>query len=118
MTQAITLYHNPRCSKSRAALELLKARGAELNLVEYLDSPPSEGELRELATALGGSPHSLLRDNEPEYAALKLSEQSGLTEIIQALSAHPRLLQRPIAKRGGRALIGRPPERVLELLSD
>jgi arsenate reductase len=111
------LYYNPRCSKCRTALDLLKARGIEPEVIEYLDAPPSEASLREILSALGVGPRSLLRTDEPEYSALGLDRDSlGDDELIETMSAHPRLIQRPIFVHGKRAVIGRPAERVLDLL--
>ncbi|MBU8978203.1 arsenate reductase (glutaredoxin) [Lysobacter sp. MMG2] len=111
------LYHNPRCSKSRGALELLRERGITPEVVAYLDTPPSASELRELLAALGLPARALLRTGEEEYATLGLAEES-LSEaaLIDAMSTHPRLIERPIFVHGGRAVIGRPPEQVLTLL--
>ncbi|QGW65432.1 arsenate reductase (glutaredoxin) [Lysobacter soli] len=111
------LYHNPRCSKSRGALELLRQRGIEPGIVAYLDVPPSPAELRVLLDTLGLRARELLRTGEDEYRALGLADES-LSEslLIDAMSAHPRLIERPIFVHDGRAIIGRPPERVLELL--
>jgi arsenate reductase (glutaredoxin) len=113
----VTLYHNPRCSKSRAALALLEARGVELDIVRYLETPPSADELRVLLGKLGIAPRALMRRKEPEYGALGLDDPAlGDADLIEALAEHPELIERPIAVRGKRAIIGRPPERVLELL--
>lgn len=111
------LYHNPRCSKSRGALELLRERGLEPALVAYLDSPPDAAELRALLDLLGLSARDLLRSGEDEYRELGLADP-GLDEaaLIAAMVAHPRLIERPIFVHAGRAVISRPPERVLELL--
>lgn len=115
----ITLYHNPRCSKSRAALALLEENNVNPDLVLYLDNPPSTGELKTLLKKLGISLDELLRSGEPEYDELGLGDAS-LSESIKLdlVSKHPRLIQRPIAVRGDRAVIGRPPENVLQLLED
>lgn len=111
------LYHNPRCSKSRAALDLLQARGVEVDVIEYLQSPPSPSELRGLLASLGLSPRQLLRTGEAEYAALGLDAPDvDDGAIIDAMAAHPRLIERPVFVCGERAVVGRPPERVLELL--
>ncbi|WP_313303842.1 arsenate reductase (glutaredoxin) [Stutzerimonas balearica] len=117
MTDLI-LYHNPRCSKSRGALELLQARGMEPTIVRYLDTPPSEGELHALLAKLGFSARQLLRTGEEEYQSLGLAD-TALTDaqIIAAMARHPRLIERPILIAGDKAVIGRPPERVLELLA-
>lgn len=112
------LYHNPRCSKSRGALDLLRERGIEPEIVPYLDVPPSPAELRVLLQALGISARELLRVGEAEYETLGLADASlAESALIDAMSTHPRLIERPIFVHGGRAIIGRPPERVLELLS-
>lgn len=111
------LYHNPRCSKSRGALELLRGRGIEPVVVEYLQTPPTAAELRQLLALLQLPARALLRTGESEYAQLELADESlGDEQIIAAMSAHPRLIERPIFVHGGRAVIGRPPERVYELL--
>src|SRR5690606_7426710 len=114
---AVRLYHNTRCSKSRGALELLAERGIEPELVYYLETPPSPAELRELLRMLGIGARGLLRSGEPEYAELGLNDPS-LDEdaLIAAMAEHPRLIERPVFVNGNRAVIGRPPERVLEIL--
>lgn len=113
----ITLYHNPRCSKSRAALELLESRGAAPSVVRYLETPPDAATLRRLLKQLGLPARELLRKGEDEYRDLGLDD-SSLTEaqLIDAMVRHPLLIERPIAISGNRAVVGRPPERVLELL--
>ena len=111
------LYHNPRCSKSRGALDLLRERGVEPTIVPYLDTPPTADELRVLLALLGISPRELLRTGEAEYAQLGLGDPGKSDEqLIDAMVAHPRLIERPIFVHGGRAVLGRPPERVLDLL--
>ncbi|MFD1296862.1 arsenate reductase (glutaredoxin) [Lysobacter gummosus] len=116
-TAPTRLYHNPRCSKSRGALELLRERGLEPATVAYLESPPDAAELRALLKLLGVRARALLRSGEDEYAALGLDEASlDEAALIAAMVAHPRLIERPVFVHGGRAVIGRPPERVLELL--
>lgn len=111
------LYHNPRCSKSRGALELLRERGVEPDIVAYLETPPSVPELRALLDKLGLPARALLRTGEAEYAELGLADETiGEDRLLAAMSAHPRLIERPILVVGDRAVIGRPPERVLELL--
>ncbi|MBA2238869.1 MAG: arsenate reductase (glutaredoxin) [Lysobacter sp.] len=111
-----TLYHNPRCSKSRAALELLRGRGIEPRIVAYLDEAPTAAELRSLAALPGMSARALVREGEAEYAQCGLGPDSSDEELIGAMSRHPRLIERPVFMHAGRAVIGRPPERVLELL--
>lgn len=113
----LTLYHNPRCSKSRAALQLLEERGLQPTVVHYLDTPPSAAQLREVLDKLGLPPRQLLRSGEDEYRHLNLADQA-LTDdaLIEAMVAHPRLIERPILITADRAVIGRPPENILELL--
>ena len=113
--QEFTLYHNPRCSKSRAALALLREHGVEPQIVEYLRTPQSVGELKALFKKLGIKPAEVVRKGEAEYKALA---DKNLTdaEWLNAIAEHPILLERPIAVRGERAVIGRPPENVLKLL--
>jgi len=111
------LFHNPRCSKSRGALELLHERGIEPDILPYLEQPPSVTELRGLVRMLGVPARALLRTSEPEYAELGLADPSlDENALLAAMHAHPRLIERPIFVHGGRAVIGRPPERVLDLL--
>ncbi len=113
----ITLYHNPRCSKSREALALLESRGQAPHIVRYLDTPPDATTLKNLLATLGISARELLRSKEPEYAELGLDDPAlDEASLIAAMVAHPRLIERPIAIDGKRAVIGRPPEKVLELL--
>ncbi|MBM7059766.1 arsenate reductase (glutaredoxin) [Pseudomonas sp. UL073] len=116
MTDLI-LYHNPRCSKSRGALELLEARGLHPSIVRYLETPPSADELRGLLKRLGMTPRQLLRTCEDEYKTLNLADGSlSDAQLIDAMVAHPKLIERPILVVGDQAVVGRPPEKVLELL--
>jgi arsenate reductase len=111
------LYHNPSCTKSRRALELLRARGIEPTIVAYLQEAPSIEELRDLLKLLAMPVRALLRTGETEYAQLGLEDPAmGEDALIAAMHAHPRLIERPIFVHRGRAVIGRPAERVLELL--
>ncbi|MBC9251743.1 arsenate reductase (glutaredoxin) [Pseudomonas alcaligenes] len=114
----LTLYHNPRCSKSRGALELLEARGLTPAVVRYLETPPSASELQALLGKLGIGARQLLRTGEDEYKALNLADASlSEAQLIAAMVAHPKLIERPILIAGDKAVIGRPPEKVLELLA-
>lgn len=116
-TQTPRLYHNPRCSKSRGALELLQERGIEPEVVRYLETAPGEEELRALVGMLGIPARGLLRTGEDEYRSLGLDDPSlDDDDIIAAIARHPKLMERPVFVHDGRAVIGRPPERVLELL--
>lgn len=113
----ITIYHNPRCSKSRQAMALLQARGVEPTVVEYLKHPPGEEELRDLLQRLGMEPRDLMRKNEAAYRELGLDDP-GLSrdQLIAALAEHPVLIERPIVVAGRKAVLGRPPEKILEIL--
>jgi arsenate reductase len=110
-------YHNPRCSKSRGGLALLHERGVQPQTVAYLDTPPSVDELRDILTMLAMPARDLLRTGEAEYKSLGLDDPT-LTEdeLLEAMQAHPILIERPIFVHGGRAVIGRPIENVLQLL--
>lgn len=113
----LTLYHNPRCSKSRQALALLEERGLQPSIVLYLETPPTADELQAILARLGIGPRQLLRTGEEEYRSLNLADPSlSDTQLIAAMAAHPRLIERPILIAGDSAVIGRPPEKVLELL--
>ena len=114
----VTIYHNPRCSKSRQTLALLEENGVEPRIVEYLKTPPSETEIREFLAMLGIGAADLLRTGEPEYRELGLGGADVTDEQrIRAMNTHPRLMQRPIVVCGTKARVGRPPEQVLEILS-
>lgn len=113
----IVLYHNPRCSKSRAALELLQSRELAVSVVPYLETPPDAATLRALLAKLGLEARQLLRTGEDAYSELNLADPAlDDAALIAAMAAHPKLIERPIAVRGERAVVGRPPERVLEIL--
>ncbi|WP_312514123.1 arsenate reductase (glutaredoxin) [Stutzerimonas nitrititolerans] len=113
----LTLYHNPRCSKSRSALELLEGRGLTPTIVRYLETPPTAAELQDVLNKLGIAPRQLLRTGEDEYKQLDLANPDLSDEqLIEAMVAHPRLIERPILVAGDRATVGRPPEKVLEIL--
>jgi arsenate reductase (glutaredoxin) len=115
---AVTIYHNPRCSKSRQALELLEAHGIKPRVIEYLKTPPDRATLAALLRKLGVPAMSLVRRSEPEFAALGL-DAPGITEeaLLDAMASHPKLIERPIVVVDRRARIGRPPEAILEILS-
>jgi len=113
----LTLYHNPRCSKSRGALELLEARGLAPTVVRYLETPPSAAELKALLGKLGIGARQLLRSGEDEYKELNLADTSlSAAQLIDAMATYPKLIERPILIAGDKAVIGRPPEKVLEIL--
>ena len=117
MTDDITIYHNPRCSKSRATLELLKTEGRDPQQVEYLKEPPTAKTLAAILDMLGMEPRDLMRKKEKEYKEAGLDNpELSRAELIAAMIEHPRLIERPIVIANGRAAIGRPPEKVLEIL--
>lgn len=112
----VCIYHNPRCSKSRQALALLEQQGEELDVVQYIDNPPDSATLNKLLQQLGMSARELMRKGEETYKELKLDNPDlSEAELVQAMVDYPRLIERPIVIRDGRAIIARPPEKVLEL---
>lgn len=114
---AVTLYHNPRCSKSRATLELLQENGVEPSVRRYLDEPLSDAEIRTLLKKLNVSPIDMMRTKEAEFKEQGLSKDSDDETLIAAMVNTPKLMERPIAETEAAAAIGRPPENVLELLA-
>ena len=112
----ITIWHNPRCSKSRAALALLEERGVELAQVKYLETPPTEGEIRHALSLLGVSAIDLMRRGETTFKELNLSSNTSEDELINAMASHPVLIERPVIISAKQAVIGRPPENALTLL--
>jgi arsenate reductase len=113
----VRIYHNSRCSKSRATLALLQERGADVEVVNYLDTPPTAAELSTLLKQLGMTPRQLLRQGEDDYQALGLDNPSLDDQaLIAAMVAHPKLIERPIVVANGKAALGRPPEAVLAIL--
>jgi arsenate reductase len=114
---SVTIYHNPRCSKSRETLSLLHDHGIDPHIVEYLKDPPSAEVLSDLLDRLGLEPRALMRRKEPEYAALGLDDPSlSRGALIAAMVANPRLIERPIVVKDGKAALGRPPAAVLDIL--
>jgi len=114
--EKLTIYHNPRCSKSRAALAILQAHEFPLRVVEYLKEPLSRTELAGLRKKLGLPPAEWIRRNEPEFKQAGLSANSSEEQLLDAMAKHPILIERPIVVGGNRAVVGRPPERVLEVV--
>ena len=112
----ITIYHNPRCSKSRQTLALLEENGVQPEVVEYLRDPLDGDTLRDVLGKLGCSAHDIVRTKEAEYTEAGLSAESSEESVMEALQRYPKLLERPIVVRGTKAVIGRPPENVLDLL--
>jgi arsenate reductase len=113
----IQIYHNPRCSKSRAGLTLLEEQGIEPEIIRYLDTPPPVAELTVLLQKLDMKPRELMRIKEDIYKELGLGEIEDDTKLIEAMSAHPKLIERPIVVKGDSAVIGRPMEYIVELLN-
>ncbi len=114
---SVTIYHNPRCSKSRAALALLEEKGVATDIVEYLKTPPSVDELRSLINMLGISVRDVMRKGEAVYKELSLGDPDKSDDVlIQAIVDNPILLERPIVVSGGKAAIGRPTENILKLI--
>ena len=113
----VEILHNPRCSKSRQTLNLLQEQGVKPEITEYLKNPPSKEELKGILEMLNMEPRDLMRKKESEYKEAGL-DNPGLSrdELMQAMIDHPRLIERPIVITNGKAVIGRPPEKVLDLL--
>ena len=114
---AVKIYHNPRCSKSRKTLQLLQDNGVEPEVIEYLKNPPEPSEIKKLLKLLGCNARDLMRKNENAFKELNLKDQS-LTEdiLIDAMYKNPILIERPVVVANGKAVIGRPPESVLEII--
>ncbi len=117
MADKVTIYHNPRCSKSRQTLKLLQDNGIEPEIVEYLDTPPSAKQLEKVLKMLGVEPDELMRKNEAVYKELGI-KGGGFSrkQLIELMVENPKLIERPIVIKGGRAALGRPPESVLNIL--
>jgi arsenate reductase len=119
MNQRVTIYHNPRCSKSRQTLALLQARGIEPDIVAYLDTPPDAATLRRLLGQLSLTPRQLMRRGEDRYRELGLDDPSlGDDALVRAMVENPVLIERPIVATDHAAALGRPPENVLAILQD
>lgn len=111
------ILHNPRCSKSRETLQLLQANDIQPQIIEYLKQPPSSDELRDILRKLGRRPGELIRNKEAVYKELELAQRElSDDDLIEIMTQHPKLIERPIVIRGEQARVGRPPEQVLELL--
>ncbi|MDE1462374.1 arsenate reductase (glutaredoxin) [Spartinivicinus poritis] len=113
----VTIYHNPRCSKSRQTLQLIEEKNIAPEIIRYLETPPSEAELKNILKLLGMPAKALIRTGEAEYKALALDLDSATeAQLITAMTQHPKLIQRPIVIANGKAVLGRPPENVDEIL--
>lgn len=114
---SVTIYHNPKCSKSRQTLELLRAKGIEPVVIEYLKDPPDQATLKKILRLLGMKPRELMRKNEDIYKKTGLDRDSLTDDALLAIMIkHPVLIERPIVLANGKAAIGRPPEKVFEIL--
>lgn len=111
----VTIYHNPRCSKSRATLGLLEGKGVEPKIIHYLDTPPTAAELRSLLEKLGMKPEQLVRKGEPVFKERYAGKTLTDAQWIEAMVKNPILIERPIVVRGARAVLGRPPENIAQL---
>ena len=112
----VTIWHNPRCSKSRQTLELLRSRGVEPKVVEYLKTPPSIGEIRRVLDLMGVSPHALVRSGETAYRDEGLSKETSDNTLVEAMFHNPILIERPVVITDDTAVLGRPPEKVLSII--
>lgn len=114
---SVEIYHNPRCSKSRQTLQLLQEKGIDPEVIEYLETPPDKAALEQILDMLGLEPRELMRKKEKEYKTLQLDNPKlSREQLIEAMIANPKLIERPIVIQNGKAAIGRPPEKVLEIL--
>lgn len=114
----LQLLHNPKCSKSREALGLLKGRGVEADIVLYLDSPPDRATLELIASQLDDPARLVRKDPHFKELGLDAADYTTVEAVVELLVEHPRLMERPVAIRGGRAILGRPPEAILELADE
>ena len=114
---SVTIYHNPRCSKSRQTLSLLQEKSININVIEYLKTPPDISQLKQILKQLGYEPRQLMRKSEQIYKDLDLGNENKTAEdLVHAMAQNPILIERPIVLSGGKAAIGRPPESVLNSL--
>jgi len=112
----IKIYHNPRCSKSREGLEILEKSGKEFETIKYLEDIPSKEELRRLIKLLGIEPEELIRKNEAIWKEKFKGKNLSANKIIDAMILYPKLIERPIVIHGNKAVIGRPPKKILEII--
>jgi len=112
---SVTIYHNPRCSKSRQTLELIREKGVEPEIVEYLETPPSAAELKDILSKLGMTAAQIVRKKEAKEEGIDVGALDN-DALIEALVAHPRAIERPIVVKGAKAVMGRPPENVIDLV--
>ncbi|MFL2917044.1 MAG: arsenate reductase (glutaredoxin) [Thalassobaculaceae bacterium] len=114
---SVTIFHNPRCSKSRQTLSLIQEKNIDINIIEYLKTPPDISQLKQILKKLGYEPRQLMRKSEQIYKDLDLGNENKTTEdLVIAMAQNPILIERPIVLSGEKAAIGRPPESVLNIL--
>jgi arsenate reductase len=113
----LTLLHNPRCSKSREALKILEENGINAEIVKYLETPPTKEDIKNILKMLGINARELMRTKEDIYKELKLKDVTDEEALINAMAEHPRLIERPIVIKDGKAVIGRPPSKIVEFLN-
>ena len=114
--QEITIWHNPKCSKSREAMEILKDKKCDAQVVKYLEESPDREKLKAILKMLGIAPRELMRTKEDLYRELNLKDEKSDEALIEAMAKHPKLIERPIIIKGDKAIIGRPTERIAEFL--
>lgn len=114
----VIIWHNPRCSKSRQALSLLEEKGVEAEVVKYLETAPTAEEIKAVLKKLGVGARALMRTKEELYKELDLKEVDDAEQLIAAMAEHPKLIERPVVIVGDKAVIGRPPEKVIELVEE
>lgn len=114
--QEITIWHNPKCSKSREAMEIVQDNKCETKVVKYLEESPDKNQIKTLLKMLGISPRELMRTKEDIYKELNLENEKSDEALIEAMAKHPKLIERPIIIKGNKAIIGRPTERIAEFL--
>ena len=117
MTDDVTIYFNPKCSKCRLSLELLEQEGQQAEIIEYLNTPPDAATLTSILGMLGMEPRELMRQREQEYSEAGLDNpELSRADLINAMIEYPRLIERPIVIKNGKAILGRPPEKILDIL--
>jgi len=115
--QDITIWHNPRCSKSREALSILEENGCKSEIIKYLDTKPNETEIKNILKMLGVNARELMRTKEAIYKELNLKDETDENKLIQAMAEHQKLIERPIIIKGDKAIIGRPSSKIAEFLN-
>ena len=116
MANEIIIWHNPRCSKSREALKLLQEEGIEPKIYKYLEEHPRKEEIKRVLEMIGAKPRDIMRTKEKIYKELGLKDVDDDEKLIEAMAEHPKLIERPIVIKDGKAVLGRPPQKVIELV--